>query len=90
MGIRVGMRGKKNLWTTSWSTFGLLLDHFWSTPSESCFDDSSLVFRTVHQQQEAPWEPSLPITNYCIVQLLVMQSVLILSPCKPLLCNDNK
>ena len=23
--------GEKNLWTTLWSTFGLLLDHFWST-----------------------------------------------------------
>ena len=34
-------------WTTPWSTFGLLLDHLWSTPSESPFDDCSLVFHGV-------------------------------------------
>ena len=31
-------------WTTPWSTFGLLLDHFGSNTSESRFDDCSLVF----------------------------------------------
>ena len=56
---------------------GVLLDHFWSTPSESRFDDCCLVFITQSaccepctNNKKLHAEPSLPITNYCIVQLL--------------------
>ena len=79
---------------------GVLLDYFWTTfgvphPSLVLMTVASFLLLRAHVVNcalptRAPWEPSLPIPNHCIVQLLVMQSVLILSPCKPLLCNNNK
>ena len=57
------------------TTFVLLLEY----PSKSRFDDCSLVFITLSaccepctNNKKLHAEPSLPITNYCIVQLLVI------------------
>ena len=65
-----------------WSTFGLLLDYTWATfgvphPILVLMTVASFLLLRAHVTSRAPTtklhaEPSLPITNYCIVQLLVM------------------